>query len=165
MRRLRLSAFQHSRNLRRSNEPLDEKRQEPLILHSKSAISVSEFGVTSDFGVTASQTPGTRNRASHRIRGGSQPLIPFEVESQHFRYFRFRHTRNLDDKEPGCLALKILKSRNATCLGVNFGISAFRHFGCREVEEAVIFGIESFKLPVHEKLKDPESSDRGGSQP
>jgi hypothetical protein len=40
--------------------------------------------VTSDFGVIASQTPSTQNRASCQIRGGSQSLIPFEVESQHF---------------------------------------------------------------------------------
>jgi hypothetical protein len=40
--------------------------------------------VASDFGVTASQTPGTRNRASRWIRGGSQPLIPFEVKHRHF---------------------------------------------------------------------------------
>jgi hypothetical protein len=76
-----------------------------------------------------------------------------------------RHIGNLDEKESGCLALKIPKSRNATCLGVNFEILTFRHFGCREVEEATIFGIESFKLPICEKMKHPESLDHGGSQP
>jgi hypothetical protein len=37
--------------------------------------------------------------------------------------------------------VKIPKSRNAT--GLWRGISGFRHFGCREAEEAAIFGIES----------------------
>jgi hypothetical protein len=81
-----------------------------------------------------------------------------------FWYFGVRHTGNLDDKEPG-LSIENPEVAKRDVPWVNFGISTFRHFGCREVEEATIFGIESFKLPVHEKPKDPESSDRGGSQP
>jgi hypothetical protein len=34
---------------------------------------------------------------------------------------------------------------------VNFEISSFWHFRCREVEGAMIFGIESFKLPGSRK--------------
>jgi hypothetical protein len=63
-----------------------------------------------------------------------------------FRHIGVRHTKNLDDKELGHLALKIPKLRNAMCLGVSFRILAFQHFRCREVEGAAIFGIKSFKL-------------------
>jgi hypothetical protein len=49
--------------------------------------------------------------------------------------------------------LKIPKLRNATCLGVNFRISKFRHFACREVEEATIFGNREFQTPGSQKAE------------
>jgi hypothetical protein len=53
-----------------------------------------------------------------------------------FRHFRVRHFENFDDKELRHLALKTLKSQNATFLWTR--IPVFRHSEVREVKEAMI---------------------------
>jgi hypothetical protein len=60
------------------------------------------------------------------------------------RNFGVRHFGGPDDKESGHSGVKIPKSRVTT--GFWRGISGFRHFGCREAEEAVFWDRE-FRTP------------------